>query len=126
MPVGLAHVGCIVSTVRRCAALQPMAYGAMRHGHGRTSFRAKSSGLRSRGCVRSSAAALLSAVASAAALKVSAESGGSAVLAHGSAAKPTVTHVLECRLLLPRHARPQPVANHTSERPQRALICLAI
>ena len=58
-------------------------------GCGRTSFRAKSSGLRSRRCVRSSAAALLSAVASAVA-PVSAESNGSAVLAHGSAAKPTV------------------------------------
>jgi hypothetical protein len=113
------NVGCIVSTVRRCAALQPMAYGAIRHGHGRTSFRAKSSGLRSRGCVRSSAAALLSAVASAAALKVSAESGGSAVLAHGSAAKPTVAQYSSadcCYLGTPGCNR----------RPQRALICLAI
>ena len=73
--------------LRRAAANRVWCHAAA--GCGRTSFRAKSSGLRSRRCVRSSAAALLSAVASAAA-PVSAESNGSAVLAHGSAAKPTV------------------------------------
>ena len=107
--------------VRRCAALQPIAYGAMR--------RPRPDQL-SRQVERLALAQMRPQLGCRAAvgrrLRCRAGFGREQRLGRARARLSCKAHcsaVLGCSLLL---RRMQPVANHTSERPQRALICLAI